>query len=169
MLDEGVSVAGRYSSPNNFTVSGTLGNTGAHICYYQKGSENVQVKFLINDIHFLISSNFFIILIILKVGVEVETSLRAAESVATFGYQIDLPKANVVFRGKNLFHHSKNMILNLFFFYHISFILAMVDSNWSVGAVLEKKLLPLPFTFVLSGLMNHSKNQTKIGTGLYLG
>lgn len=45
----------------------------------------------------------------------------------------------------------------------------MVDSNWSVGAVLEKKLLPLPFTFVLSGLMNHSKNQTKIGTGLYLG
>lgn len=35
-----------------------------------------------------------------QVGVEVETNLRMAESVATFGYQIDLPKANLVFRGR---------------------------------------------------------------------
>jgi hypothetical protein len=34
-----------------------------------------------------------------KVGVEVETNLRMAESTANFGYQIDLPKANLVFRG----------------------------------------------------------------------
>jgi hypothetical protein len=27
----------------------------------------------------------------------------------------------------------------------------MEDSNWTVGAVLEKKLMPLPLTFVLSG------------------
>ncbi|CAG2180040.1 unnamed protein product, partial [Oppiella nova] len=47
-----LSLAGRYSSPNSFTLSGTLGNTGAHLCYYQKGGENIQV------------------------GVEVETNLR---------------------------------------------------------------------------------------------
>jgi hypothetical protein len=34
-----------------------------------------------------------------KVGVGVETNLRMAESTANFGYQIDLPKANLVFRG----------------------------------------------------------------------
>jgi mitochondrial import receptor subunit TOM40 len=45
----------------------------------------------------------------------------------------------------------------------------MVDSNWTVGAVLEKKLMPLPFTFVLSGQINHTKTQTKVGAGLFLG
>ena len=54
------------------------------------------------------------------------------------------PKANLVFRG-------------------------MLDSNWTVGAVLEKKLLPLPFTFALSGMMNHTKNQFRLGCGLIIG
>ncbi|CAG2181884.1 unnamed protein product, partial [Oppiella nova] len=80
----------------------------------------------------------------IQVGVEVETNLRVAESVATFGYQVDLPKANLMFRG-------------------------MVDSNWTIGAVLEKKLLPLPFTFALSGQVNHVKHATRVGAGLYLG
>ncbi|CAG2103252.1 unnamed protein product [Medioppia subpectinata] len=115
-----LSLAGRYSSPNSFTLSGTLSSSGAHLCYYQKGGENIQV------------------------GVEVETNLRMAESTATFGYQVDLPKANLLFRG-------------------------MVDSNWTVGGVLEKKLLPLPFTFALSGQINHIKHATRIGAGLYLG
>ncbi|XP_054164362.1 mitochondrial import receptor subunit TOM40 homolog 1-like [Oppia nitens] len=115
-----LSLAGRYTSPNNYILSGTLSNSGAHLCYYQKGGENIQV------------------------GVEVETNLRMMESTASFGYQVDLPKANLVFRG-------------------------MVDTNWTVGAVLEKKLLPLPFTFALSGQINHIKHATRIGAGLYLG
>ncbi len=45
----------------------------------------------------------------------------------------------------------------------------MVDSNWNVGAVLEKRLLPLPFTFALSGLLNHSKPSYKFGIGLTIG
>ena len=45
----------------------------------------------------------------------------------------------------------------------------MVDSNWTIAAVLEKKLLPLPFTFALSGQINHVKHSTKVGAGLYLG
>ncbi|KFM61565.1 Mitochondrial import receptor subunit TOM40-like protein, partial [Stegodyphus mimosarum] len=96
-----MSIAGRYTG-SNYIVSGTLGPSSLHTCYYRKGGENIQV------------------------GVEVETNLRLGESVCTIGYQIDLPKANLIFRG-------------------------MADSNWNVGAVLEKKLQPLPFTLALSG------------------
>lgn len=44
-----------------------------------------------------------------------------------------------------------------------------IDSNWSVGAVLEKKLNPLPFTLAFSGLMNHNKNQFRLGVGVIIG
>ncbi|KOB77463.1 Uncharacterized protein OBRU01_02539 [Operophtera brumata] len=45
----------------------------------------------------------------------------------------------------------------------------MVDSNWNIGAVLEKKLQPLPFTFALSGMANQGKQQFKFGCGLIIG
>ncbi|KAH9637806.1 hypothetical protein HF086_017584 [Spodoptera exigua] len=45
----------------------------------------------------------------------------------------------------------------------------MVDSNWNIGAVLEKKLQPLPFTFALSGMANQAKQQFKFGCGLIIG
>ncbi|XP_053694809.1 mitochondrial import receptor subunit TOM40 homolog 1-like [Sabethes cyaneus] len=114
-----VSAAARYATESS-TWSGTVGLAGIHLCYYQKASEQLQL------------------------GVEVETSFRMQESVATLGYQIDLPKSELVFRG-------------------------MVDTNWSVAAVLEKKLQPLPFTFALSGILNHTKNQFRLGCGLIIG
>lgn len=110
-----------YSYVNGLaTWSGTLGVAGLHLCYYRKASEQLQL------------------------GIEVETNFRSQEAVSTIGYQIDLPKADVVFRG-------------------------MLDTNWNVAAVLEKKLQPLPFTFALSGLLNHSKNQFKLGVGMIIG
>jgi len=114
-----MSGVGRYTG-NDWNLSGTVGGSGLHLCFYQKASDQVQF------------------------GVEMETNLRAQESVGTFGYQVDLPKANLVFRG-------------------------MIDSNWTVGGVLEKKLTPLPFTFALSGLMNHQKQQFRLGCGLIIG
>ncbi|XP_055540429.1 mitochondrial import receptor subunit TOM40 homolog 1-like [Wyeomyia smithii] len=114
-----VSAAARYATDSS-TWSGTVGFAGIHLCYYQKASEQLQL------------------------GVEVETSFRMQESVASLGYQIDLPKSELVFRG-------------------------MVDTNWSVAAVLEKKLQPLPFTFALSGILNHTKNQFRLGCGLIIG
>jgi mitochondrial import receptor subunit TOM40 len=48
-------------------------------------------------------------------------------------------------------------------------IAGMVDSSFTVGAVLEKKLQPLPFSFALSGSMNHSKNQFRLGCGFIIG
>ncbi|EDW49392.1 mitochondrial import receptor subunit TOM40 homolog 1 [Drosophila sechellia] len=114
-----MSVVGRYTAGNS-VWSGTLGQSGLHVCYYQKASEQLQI------------------------GAEVETSLRMQESVATLAYQIDLPKANLVFRGG-------------------------IDSNWQIFGVLEKRLAPLPFTLALSGRMNHVKNNFRLGCGLMIG
>lgn len=114
-----MSAAARYATEVG-TWSGTIGLAGLHICYYQKASEQLQL------------------------GVEIETNLRMQEATATMGYQIDLPKSELVFRG-------------------------MVDTNWNVAAVLEKKLQPLPFTFALSGVLNHTKNQFRLGCGLIIG
>lgn len=44
-----------------------------------------------------------------------------------------------------------------------------VDTNWTVGAVLEKRLQPLPFSFALSGMLNHSKQQFTLGCGMIIG
>ncbi|KAF9808094.1 hypothetical protein SFRURICE_017266 [Spodoptera frugiperda] len=79
-----------------------------------------------------------------RVVAEMDTSFRGMESVGTIGYQVNIPKADLIFRG-------------------------MVDSNWNIGAVLEKKLQPLPFTFALSGMANQAKQQFKFGCGLIIG
>jgi len=76
----------------------------------------------------------------IQFGVELESNIRTMESQATFCYQVELNKANMTFKG-------------------------MADSNWTVGAVMEKRLLPLPFTFVLSGFLNHVKPSYKFGIG----
>lgn len=56
-------------------MSGTVGGAGMHFCYYQKASEQLQL------------------------GVELETNFRSQESVASVGYQVELPKVDVCFRG----------------------------------------------------------------------
>jgi mitochondrial import receptor subunit TOM40 len=114
-----MSLAGRYST-DKWVGTTTVGQAGWHLSYWHKGNENVQV------------------------GVEYEYNLRAKDSCVSLGYQLDIPKANVVFRG-------------------------MVDTNWTVAAVFEKRLLPLPFTFVLSGMVNHVKHQSRFGLGLTIG
>jgi len=90
-----MSAAARYVN-GLATWSGTAGLSGVHLCYYRKASEQLQL------------------------GVELETNFRVQEAVGIIGYQIDLPKADIVFRG-------------------------MVDTNWTVAAVMEKKLQPLRF------------------------
>ena len=116
-----MSLAGRYSG-DSFQVSANLSPMAGniHTCFYQRVSDNVQM------------------------GVELETSLRMAESVATVAYQIDIPKADCTFKGQ-------------------------LDSNFCIGAVLEKKLVPFPFTLALSGYANHVKSQYRFGIGMIIG
>ncbi|XP_065160053.1 mitochondrial import receptor subunit TOM40 homolog 1 [Atheta coriaria] len=114
-----LSLAAKYAT-DDYQCSGTLGVSGIHLCYYQKASKQLQI------------------------GVELEANHRMQEAVASIGYQVDLPKSDVVFKGH-------------------------VDSNWTVGAVLEKKLNPLPFTLALSGLLNHNKGHFRLGVGIIIG
>lgn len=113
------SIVGKYTNGPS-TISANIGMANCHICFHQKASQQLQV------------------------GVELDINARLQESTATIAYQIDLPTADLVYRGS-------------------------FDSNWTIGAVLEKKLQPLPFAFVLSGLLNHSKGQFQLGCGLVIG
>jgi len=80
----------------------------------------------------------------LSVGTELETNLRMGQSVGTVGYKVDIPRAGLVFKGS-------------------------VNSDWEVKAVMEKKLLPIPFTLALCGIINHPKQSFQMGAGLIVG
>uniref|UniRef100_A0A3Q2HEJ2 Translocase of outer mitochondrial membrane 40 n=1 Tax=Equus caballus TaxID=9796 RepID=A0A3Q2HEJ2_HORSE len=114
-----MSLAGKYTL-NNWLATVTLGQAGMHATYYHKASDQLQV------------------------GVEFEASTRMQDTSVSFGYQLDLPKAHLLFKGS-------------------------VDSNWIVGATLEKKLPPLPLTLALGAFLNHRKNKFQCGFGLTIG
>ncbi|XP_040021277.1 mitochondrial import receptor subunit TOM40 homolog [Gasterosteus aculeatus] len=113
------SLLGRYTGDNCIATL-TLGGAGAHATYYHKANDQLQV------------------------GVEFEANTRMQDTSASFGYQLDVPKANLLFKGT-------------------------VDSNWVVGATLEKKLLPLPLTLALGASLNHRKNKFQCGFGVTIG
>jgi len=114
-------LAGKYAGDDwQFSGNVTPSAAGLHMCYSQKVNESFSV------------------------GVELEGSLRTQECTTTIGYQIDLPTANMTFKGQ-------------------------FDSNWCVGSVLEKRLPPLPFTLALCGFGNHVKSTYRFGIGLYVG
>lgn len=45
----------------------------------------------------------------------------------------------------------------------------LVDSNWCVGAVLEKKMPPLPVTLALGAFLNHWRNRFHCGFSITVG
>ncbi|XP_072226900.1 mitochondrial import receptor subunit TOM40B [Leuresthes tenuis] len=114
-----MSLVGRYTG-SNYIATVTAGSAGAHASYYHKANDQLQV------------------------GVEFEASARMQDTSVTFGYHLDVPKANLQFKGS-------------------------VDSNWVVGATLEKKLLPLPLSLVLCSFLNHRKNKFQCGFGITIG
>lgn len=79
-----------------------------------------------------------------QVGVEFEANTRLQDTTFSFGYHLTLPQANMVFKG-------------------------MVDSNWCVGAVLEKKMPPLPVTLALGTFLNHWRNRFHCGFSITVG
>ncbi|KAM8921622.1 mitochondrial import receptor subunit TOM40B isoform 2-T2 [Pelodytes ibericus] len=114
-----LTVAGKYSAPD-WVATLNIGYGGAHASYYHKANEQIQV------------------------GVEFEANTRLQETSFAFGYQLNIPKANMVFRGS-------------------------VDSSWCVGGVLEKKMSPLPVTLALGAFMNHWKNRFHCGFNILVG
>ncbi|RXN05431.1 mitochondrial import receptor subunit TOM40-like protein [Labeo rohita] len=72
-----MSLAGRYTG-SNFIATLTLGGAGAHGSYYHKANDQLQV------------------------GVEFEASTRMQDTSVSFGYQLDVPKADLVFKEPNI-------------------------------------------------------------------
>ncbi|XP_031845569.1 mitochondrial import receptor subunit TOM40 homolog 1 [Nomia melanderi] len=115
-----MSVALRYSTGPT-TLSSTIGEAGLHVCYHHKASSQ------------------------LELGVELETNVRTHHSIATIVYRMNVPYADLTFRG-------------------------IVNSETTVGAVFEKRLYPIPeSSLIISGLLNHSKQQFRVGVGLNIG
>ncbi|KAL2728582.1 hypothetical protein V1478_006214 [Vespula squamosa] len=113
-------VAFRYNT-GPVTWSATLGEAGLHICYYRRASNQLQL------------------------GVEIETNMRIHESVATIVYQVNIPYADLIFKG-------------------------IVNSESSIGCVFEKKLYPIPeSSLIISGHLNHMNQQFRVGVGLDIG
>ncbi|KAG9508736.1 Mitochondrial import receptor subunit TOM40-like 1, partial [Fragariocoptes setiger] len=109
-------LAGRYTS-DNFHWNASVSTSRAHVTYYHKANDNFQL------------------------GAEFMSDMSMGQSNASFFYQADLPKSNLVFRGS-------------------------VDAAWNVGAVLEKRFAPFPVTFILSADLNHAKHATTVGVGM---
>ncbi|KAG7213890.1 hypothetical protein KM043_003096 [Ampulex compressa] len=115
-----MSAAFRYDTGRT-AVSGTMGGAGLHLCCYRKASRQLQL------------------------GVEIETNTRTLESIGTMAYQVDVPYADLTFRG-------------------------IANSRASVAGVFEKKLHPIPeSTLSISAMLNHRKQQFRIGIGLNVG
>eukprot|EP01135_Chromosphaera_perkinsii_P012401 Nk52_evm12s2657 gene=Nk52_evmTU12s2657 len=72
---------------------------------------------------------------------EFETSLATKESIVTVGYQYDLRQATV--RGQ-------------------------IDTGYVIAAVLESKIAP-GLSFLLTGMLDHTKDQARFGMGLQMG
>ena len=66
------------------------------------------------------------------------------ESSASIAYEFDVGKGGFTLKGS-------------------------VDTNYLVKSVMEKKLLPLPFTLALCSLINHKKGAYQFGCGLIIG
>lgn len=80
----------------------------------------------------------------LQIATDLETSLRTMDSLGSIGFQVDTPKLGATFKGK-------------------------IDSQGTVCSVMEKKLEPVPFTFIVSALHNLEKNKSKVGVGFIIG
>ncbi|CAD6215941.1 GSCOCG00004243001-RA-CDS [Cotesia congregata] len=112
--------AARYSSGAR-TAAATFGQAGLHLSYHHRASQQLQL------------------------GVELESNLRTLDSTATLIYELNIPHADMIFRG-------------------------LVNTETTIGVVFEKKLYPMPETsLVLSGMLNHRKQQLRVGIGLNIG
>lgn len=82
----------------------------------------------------------------LQIGAEFETSIGMGESTATVGYQLEVPQVGVNFKGQ-------------------------VDSNWTIAATMDKKLLEsqIPLTVSFSAIGSQVKSDYKFGIGMNIG
>ena len=133
-----------------------------------------------------------LLLLQLQLGVEFEANMKMQETTTSVGYQVDLQKANLLFKGNFIRNEYGCSLLiikasrsvstscglgtvnNLGLSFCLLFsptpcVPGTVDSNWMVGATLEKKLLPLPLTLALGAFLNQRKHKFQCGFSVTIG
>lgn len=91
---------------SNYIATMTLGSAGAHASYYHKANEQVPwspslcVTESAGQLAACVWRLWPLALPQLQVGVEFEASSRMQDTSVSFGYQLDVPKANLLFKGR---------------------------------------------------------------------
>lgn len=161
----------------NWVTTLNVGYGGAHASYYHRANEQVGVPRCpprVPPVSPVVSPRRRDRRVPsqVQVGVELEANTRLQETTFAFGYQLNLPRANVVFRGgpgplwwllspavPSRWHSAVPALSPA----------GLLDSNWSVGGVLEKKLPPLPVTLALGAFLNHWRNRFHCGFSVTVG
>ncbi|KAM9252050.1 mitochondrial import receptor subunit TOM40B isoform 1-T1 [Cariama cristata] len=139
-----LTLAGKYTALK-WVATLNVGYGGAHASYYHRANEQVSIPCAsLSPMCPCPPRGLMLSAPQVQVGVELEANTRLQDTTFAFGYQLNLPQANMVFRG-------------------------LLDSNWSVGGVLEKKLPPLPVTLALGAFLNHWKNRFHCGFSVIVG
>lgn len=92
----------------NWVATLNAGKGGAHASYYHRANKQVkQLPLYYINTPFTFSVYWkcqceCVCVDQIQVGVEFEASTRTQETTTSFGYQMELPEANMVFRGKLL-------------------------------------------------------------------
>lgn len=75
----------------------------------------------------------------LHIGTELSINLRTNKSSATILYKLEMD--SIIFKG-------------------------LINSDWNVGATVEKCMCNMPISLIFSGLMNHNNGQFRMGIGM---
>ncbi|KAF3840831.1 hypothetical protein F7725_006693 [Dissostichus mawsoni] len=126
-----LTLAGQYSRPN-WVATLNAGKGGAHASYYHRANKQVQQMQTL-----MYKRSIF-------PWCMVQIQYQDAGDHDSFGYQMELPEANMVFRG-------------------------MINSRCIIGGILEKRLTPLPATLIMGAFVNHRGDKLQVGLGINVG
>lgn len=151
-----------------------VGYGGAHASYYHRANDQVNIpvsplRVPVPAVSLCPPPGPHVFPPQVQVGVELEANTRLQDTTFAFGYQLNLPQANMVFRGERGAAPAPGIRGAGRALTPCPPPAGLLDSNWSVGGVLEKKLPPLPVTLALGAFLNHWKNRFHCGFSIIVG
>lgn len=190
----------QFSGPN-WVATLNAGKGGAHASYYHRANKQVeQIPSHSINRQFTVGLFFWNPLVCvcihqIQVGVEFEASTRTQETTTSFGYQMELPEANMVFRGKTssalclwerirqsstdtqatscgtvlIFKCNLPLMKHSVITLLLCLFAGMINSRCIIGGVLEKRLVPLPATLIMGAFVNHRGDKLQVGLGINVG
>lgn len=168
----------QFEGPN-WVATLNAGKGGAHASYYHRANKQVeQIATYCTNTGFTAALLKLMFCHQIQVGVEFEASTRTQETTTSFGYQMELPEANMVFRGKTGLctlsvrktdTHQPWNTWNLLRDSVLCLCAGMINSRCIIGGVLEKRLVPLPATLIMGAFVNHRGDKLQVGLGINVG